>query len=523
MRMPLSSLIQPLAGSLLGRRLGDKCFVSFARRRMAELDHLDIDRVQEQTLQRLIRQAQHTRFGRDHDFARIRTPRDYRRLVPLRTYEDFWRDYWQPVYPRLQGATWPEAIPYIALSSGTTSGTTKHIPVSPAMLHSNRRAALTMLSSFAAVNPRANLFHGQLFFLGGSTDLAAVGPDCQAGDLSAIAALNVPSYLRPMTFPPPRVALLTDWEEKLDRLAEASLSLPITLLGGVPSWLLILMQRLKQRSGKATLAEIWPALRVVVVGGIKFDPYRELFRQQLGSSQIRCLETYPASEGFIAFEDPRHDLLRVIPDHHLYLEFVPVAELDQPQPTRHGLAEVERGVQYAVVLTTCAGLWSYVIGDTVAFERTDPPLLRFTGRTKYFLSAFGEHLISEEVEKALTLACQAAGAQLTDYHVGPIFPDQSQPLGYHLYLIEFAKPPADQGAFTQRLDQALCDLNEDYRAHRRGDTSLLAPKVRVIQPGGVMAWMKAHGKLGGQHKLPRMDNTGQRTAALAEWFDEKGY
>ena len=211
---------------------------------------------------------------------------------------------------------------------------------------------------------------------------------------------------------------MKDWEQKVQMLAERSARLPITVVSGVPSWLLLLFERLRQVTGKDHIADIWPTLRLVIHGGTKFDPYRALFRQVIGSEDVHFLETYPASEGFIATEDPRHELLRLIPDHDMFFEFVPVAELAQARPARHTVADVVPGVQYAVVLTTCAGLWSYVLGDTVCFEQRDPPLLRFTGRTKYFLSAFGEHLISEEVEQAVAAAAEATGAAVVDFHVG---------------------------------------------------------------------------------------------------------
>jgi hypothetical protein len=259
-------------------------------------------------------------------------------------------------------------------------------------------------------------------------------------------------------------------------------------------------------------------LRLVVHGGTKFDPYRALFRQELGDG-VQLLETYPCSEGFVATEDPRHNLLRLVPDHGVFFEFVPVAELGQDCPTRHTVAEVVPGVQYAVALTTCAGLWSYLVGDTVCFERTDPPLLRFTGRTKYFLSAFGEHLISEEVERAVAEAADRTCAAVTDFHVGPIFPTTPSAPGRHRYLVEFAAAPRDLTAFAAELDAALGRLNEDYQAHRKGDLSLAAPEVAVVRRGGFADWMRSCGKLGGQHKVPRMDNSGQLTLEIGRWLE----
>ncbi len=442
--MPTLSVFQRLAGRPLVRRAADVFLSRQARRRVAQLDRCPAARVQQQTLLRLVRRARHTRFGRLHDFAGIHSVADYQQRVPLRDYEAFWTEFWQPAFPHLDGVTWPGLVPYFALSSGTTSGSTKYIPVSREMLASNRRAALTTLAFYQAVYPDLHLFRGRLFFLGGSTDLqslarpalagAPAGSSVLGGDLSGIAAREVPSVLHPYTFPP---------------------------------------------------------------------------------------LTYPASEGFIATEDPRYHLLRLIPDHDVFFEFVPVEELEDDRPARHTIANLEPGVQYAVVLTTCAGLWSYVLGDTVCFERRDPPLLRFTGRTKYFLSAFGEHLISEEVERAVAEAAAATGTSVVDFHVGPVFPETQGTPGRHRYLVEFADPSGDMDRFARELDASLCRLNEDYQAHRAGDLTMLAPEVCCVERNGFAGWMRSRGKLGGQHKLPRMDNSGELTSEMTGWLTQQ--
>ena len=281
--------------------------------------------------------------------------------------------------------------------------------------------------------------------------------------------------------------------------------------------MLVLFDRLRQVTGKERIADIWPALRLVIHGGTKFDPYRDLFRAQLGDA-VRFTEVYPASEAYIAAEDHRHGLLRLIVDHGIFYEFVPVGELDSARPTRHTVADLQVGVNYAVVLTTCAGLWGYVLGDTVAFERRDPPLLRFTGRTKYFLSAFGEHLISEEVERAVAEAARATGCAVVDFHVGPVFPEATARPGRHRYLVEFAGAAPGPRLVRACLDAALRRLNEDYDAHRRGDLTMLAPEVVAVRRGGFADWMRSRGKLGGQHKVPRMDNGGELTREIGRYF-----
>lgn len=521
--MTIATVLQALAGRPMVRRAADLVLGQYARRRAARLDRCDVIQTQQDTLRKLVRHARNTRFGREHEFDRIRTVRDYQQRVPLGDYESFWKNYWQPAFPVLNDVTWPGRIPYFALSSGTTSGTTKYVPVSASMVKSNRKAALTTLAFFLAAHPKTPLFTGQIFFLGGSTDLTPLADGVLSGDLSGIATREVASVLRPYTFPPLELALLRDWEQKMQQLAERSARLPISVVGGVPSWLLLLFERLLQVTGKQHIGDVWPSLRLVIHGGTKFDPYRSLFQRLIGSEAVSFTETYPASEGFIATEDPRHGLLRLIPDHHIFFEFVPVADLGMDRPTRHTVADLEPGVQYAVALTTCAGLWSYVLGDTVCFEQRDPPLLRFTGRTRYFLSAFGEHLISEEVEKAVAEAATACAVDAIDFHVGPEFPDQAGMVGRHRYLIEFAHLPADLAAFAAKVDAVLCRLNEDYAAHRAGDLTMRLPEVRAVRRGGFAEWLRSKGKLGGQHKVPRMDNGGQLTGELTAWLQANGF
>jgi hypothetical protein len=532
------AVLERLAGAPLARRITGAWMRRFARRRAAKLDQVAAGPIQERMLLRLVRHARETHFGREHGFGRVRSVADYQQRVPLRTYEDFWRDWWKAAFPVLGGVTWPGHIPYVALSSGTTSGTTKYIPVSQAMLASNRRGALTTLALFLAAHPDVDLFSGRLFMLGGSTSLedltSRVGPKpgtsahvlgpahrrVLAGDLSGIVAREIPAVLRPYAFPPLHLALLTDWDEKLRLLAAQGANLPVTMISGVPSWLLALFDRLRRATGRQHVAEVWPQLRLIVHGGTGFEPYRKLFRDIVGSPSVHFVECYPASEGYVATEDPGTELLRLIPDHGVFFEFVPAGELSAARPTRHTAADLELGVQYAVVMTTSAGLWSYVLGDTVNFERRRPPLLRFAGRTQQFLSAFGEHLIGEEVERSVTRAADAAGLAVVDYHAGPVFAARAGVPGRHRFVVEFATPPPTGAVerFARQLDSELCQLNEDYRAHRCGDVTLLGPEVWAVPPGGFAAWMRHRGRVGGQHKVPRLDNSGSLTRELTRFF-----
>ena len=517
----MTGLLAPLAGTRIVRKFADSVMVRHAHRRVAALDAMDVAKVQEHTLRRLVRKAKRTKFGRDHDLARVGSVADYQARTRVRDYEWFWQTYWKDAYPRLDNITWPWFIPYYALSSGTTSGATKYIPVSREMVASNRKAGFTTTAFFRHAHPDAKLLTGKFFFLGGSTDLRQQADGSLAGDLSGIAAREVYDVLRPYVFPPFELSVVTDWDEKVRRFAELSARMPITALSGVPSWMLVMFAKLKEVTGAKTVAEAWPDLRLIIHGGTKFDPFREVFRREIGSDRVQFCEVYPCSEGFIATEDPRYNLLRIVPDHDIFFEFVPVEELGKDNPTRHTLANVEIGQQYAVVLTSCAGVWSYLVGDTVAFESRTPPLIRFTGRTKYFLSAFGEHLISEEVERAVAHAGRVCGADAIDFHVGPVFP--AGRAGHHLYLIEFAAGAPDLTKFAQEIDAELTRINEDYGPHRVNDLAMGVPVVRAVRHGGFAEWMKARGKYGGQNKVPRMDNGGTMTADMLAWFDAHGW
>lgn len=511
-----------VAGSLPTRRLVNSGFHIHAKARVKRLASMDPIRVQRRSLLKLVSRARSTLFGRDHGFEGIASVEDFQRLVPVRTYETFWDDYLKARHPVFDDLAWPGRIPHLALTSGTTQGTTKYIPVSRAMIRSNRKAAQTMVAAHLTARPRSKLFQGRMFFLGGTTQLEAVAPGVRQGDLSGIAAVELSPLLRPYTFPPLDLALETDWDRKLDALARGCPNEQITLVAGVPSWLLMLFQRVLEHTGRRTIGEAWPSLEVVVHGGVKFDPYEESFRAIIGREDVRLQETYPCSEGFIGFGDPETGLLRLIVDHGIFYEFIPIDEYraQGTDAARHWLGNARTGVEYAIVVSTCAGMWAHLIGDTIRFESLDPPLLRFTGRTKYALSAFGEHLISEEVEAAVAAAARATGAAVQDWHVGPVF---AGALGHHQYVVEFLRAPADFERFRRVLDEELRRRNDDYRAHRADGVGIPAPGVMVARPGAFESWMRRRGKLGGQNKVPRMDGSGDLTRELIEHVREAGW
>lgn len=510
-----------LAGARLTRKLVNAGFHLDARRRSRVLAALDPVAAQQEALRRLVRQARGTRFGRDHGFTTIRSVDDFQRQVPIRTYEDLWDDYLKSHYPVFEDLTWPGRIPYLALTSGTTQGATKYIPVSKAMIESNQKGGRTMVAAHLAARPDSRLMEGRLFFLGGTTKLEEPAPGVRQGDLSGIAAVEISPWLRAYTFPPLDLALESNWDRKLGLLAERSLNEPITLVSGVPSWLLMLFRRVLEIGGEATIGEVWPNLEVVVHGGVRFEPYEDSFREIIGRPDVRLQETYPCSEGFIAYGDPATGLLRLLVDHGIFHEFVPVSEYVagvQPK-TRRWLANAETGVDYVIVVSTCAGMWAHVIGDTVRFESLDPPSLRFTGRTKYTLSAFGEHLISEEVEAAIVAVAARAGTPANDWHVGPVF---SGVLGHHHYVIELGARPESPARFRDLLDEDLRRRNADYAAHRTGGSGIPAPGLTLARPGAFEAWMRRRGRLGGQNKVPRMDGSGALTRDLVDFLRGAG-
>jgi hypothetical protein len=477
-----------------------------ARRRLAALATQDPVRVQEEQLLTLVRRAAATRFGREHDFAAIDGVAAFQRSVPIRRYEDFRRDYWQHGFPILEDVSWPGRMPYFALSSGTTSDVQKYIPVSHEMVRANARAALDLLCFHVLDRPASRIFSGRNFMLGGSTDLTLLAPGVRAGDLSGIAAGALPWWVHRRFFPPRDLAFITDWERKVDLLARASLDQPITSIAGTPSWLLILFEHLASLRPERPrrLASIWPQLELVIHGGVNFAPYRPSFARWLEASHAELREAYSASEGFIAVQDRGPgDGMRLLLDNGAFYEFVRSDELDQANPPRHWIATIEPGVNYAILVTSCAGLFSYVIGDTVRFVDLSPPRLLVTGRTALSLSAFGEHLIGEEIETAIADAAAAIGSAVVDFTVGPVFATP----GHHLFIVEFAETapsPAEAVRFLDTLDRRLASLNQDYRDHRGGGFGMAPPALVIAPAGSFAAWMKRRGRLGGQNKVPRV-------------------
>ena len=503
-----------------------------ARQRLRRLAHMDPKQAQLRTLSSLIRKGRRTQFGRDHGFSADWSLDDFRSRVPLRDYDAFWESYWREPFPRLTDCTWPGPVPWFAVSSGTTTGTTKYIPVSREMRRSNVRAGAELMVHHVANRPDSRLLAGRVFMLGGSTGLVRQAPGVSSGDLSGIAAAEMPGWARLRYFPPRDLEAIADWEEKIGRFAARSLDEEISAIAGTPSWLLIFFERLAETagSGSGRIADIWPRLEMLSHGGVAWAPYRDRFAALLEGSGAETREVYPASEGFFAVADRGDgEGLRLLLDTGIFYEFIPLDELDSAAPDCRWIGDAEPGVNYALAVTTCAGLWRYLVGDTVVLVGRDPPRVLVTGRTSYMLSAFGEHVIGAEVERAVAEAASAVGATVSDFAAGSLFPEEAGQRGGHLYIVEFGAEPGGSGPdagrqarFAETLDAALCRLNDDYDAHRAGGYGLDAARVRLMPPGGFAAWMKSRGKLGGQNKVPRIVNDRALFATLQAFADAYG-
>jgi hypothetical protein len=496
-------------------------FRLYAKRRRKKLAEQDPVATQKRELLKLIGRAKNTRFGRDHEFKSVRSVADFQNAVPLRRYEAHWSEYWKSDYPNLVDVTWPGTIPFFAVTSGTTSGTSKNIPVTHEMNRANTRGGLDVLLHHLVKRPQSRAVDGRNFFLGGSVVLRECAPGVYSGDLSGIAVRQTPAWYRPFTFPPADVASEPDWERKIDQIVDLVAGNNIRILGGTPSWLLYLIERQQNRAGASlTARELYPHLELLVHGGLNFKPYRERFEAFLGG-KAETREVYPASEGFIASQDESPEAgLRLMTDNGLFFEFVPVEELQNANPTRHTVADAEPGVNYAIVLSTCAGCWAYVLGDTVRFVSHNPPRILVTGRTSYFMSAFGEHLIDEEIEDAVAAGASAIETPISDFSLGAVFPKTPNESGHHLYVVEFICYPIDENEITrfrEVLEEVLCARNDDYRIERMEYGVIGAPKIYPVPTGTFASWMKSRGKLGGQNKVPRVINDAELFANLEQF------
>ena len=462
--------------------------------------------VQNELLINLLGGAKNTELGQKYDFKSIRSYREFSARVPVSTYESY-HEFIDRSLKGEQNIFWPTAIKWFAKSSGTTNAKSKFIPVSNASLEDCHYAAgKDLLCMYLNNNPESELFNGKNLRLGGSKELYEENGTV-FGDLSAILIDNMPFWAEFSSTPNNKVSLMSDWEAKMQAIVEETKSENVTSLAGVPSWMLVLLNNVMETTGHSNILELWPNLEVYFHGGVSFLPYASEYKKIIPSKGFKYYETYNASEGFFAIQDRNHSQeLMLMLDYGIFYEFIPMETYGTKNQKVIPLYEVEKGKNYAMVITTNAGLWRYQIGDTVRFTCIDPYRIRVTGRTKHFINVFGEELIVENTDKALEIVSKKIGCRIRDYSVAPIFM-KGKEKGAHEWLIEFKTPPKDIDYFTELLDNALKALNSDYEAKRYNNTTLNIPKVVVARTGLFQDWLKSLNKLGGQHKVPRLSNS----------------
>lgn len=465
--------------------------------------------VQDEVLKKLLQMGKHTEYGKKYGFDEIRDGMAYKLRVPVNTYEEIF-PYISRTMRGEQNVLWPTEIKWFAKSSGTTNARSKFIPVSPEALEDcHFKGGKDLLSLYVNNYPDTQIFSGKGVAVGGSHKANEFDPTSSSfyGDVSAVIMQNLPPWAQFIRTPSLDVALMDNWEEKIELLAAETAKVNVTNIAGVPTWTVLLIQRIMQIENKSNILEVWPNLEVFFHGAVAFQPYKNLFKSLIPSEGMRYWDTYNASEGFFGIQDQKDssDLLLML-DYGVYYEFIPTEELHDEKPRVLTLNEVEIGKNYAMVITTNAGLWRYNIGDTVKFTSTSPYRIRISGRTKHFINVFGEEVIIENAETAITKACEQTGAVIDNFTVGPIFLEKSH-RGGHEWIIEFKNKPSDIDQFTRLLDEELRRINSDYDAKRAFDLALMMPKIHSVSEGTFYNWMKKRGKLGGQNKVPRLSNT----------------
>jgi hypothetical protein len=470
--------------------------------------------VQEEWFDQLISWAENTEWGKLHHFKSIENYRQFKERVPIQTYDSL-KPYIERMLKGEQNVLWPSEIKWFAKSSGTTNDRSKFIPVSEESLEEcHFKGGKDVLTLYFNNRPNARVFTGKILTLGGSHQVIQLNADIFSGDLSAVLMKNLPLWAEFYRTPHLDIALLENFDEKIEKMAYATKDVNVTSIGGVPTWNMLLFKRILEITGKNNLLEVWPNLEFYFHGAVNFTPYRELFKKLIPSDEMYYLDTYNASEGFFGIQDTEQpgDMLLML-DYGIFYEFLPFEHLNDEQPPTLTLDEVELHKNYAIIITTNAGLWRYMIGDTVRFTSLSPYRIQITGRTKHFINAFGEELIIDNAERALERACRYTGAIIRDYTAAPVyFSDDDS--GSHEWLIEFEQSPAEFERFIDLLDETLRKLNSDYDAKRFKDMALRRPIVHLMPHGTFLQWMKERGKLGGQHKVPRLANSREYVDAI---------
>jgi len=460
---------------------------------------------QREVLQELVTSAQYTEFGRKYNFSRLFTVREFKTAVPISEYSDI-KNYIERIMHGEQNILWNTPIYWFAKSSGTTSDKSKFIPISDESLQDGHyKASKDVLSLYYRFNPESELLTGKGLVIGGSHNINPMNNEAQYGDLSAVLFQNSPFWAHWLRTPDLNIALMDEWESKIERIAEATIKENVTSVSGVPTWTIVLIKRILEITGKQTIGAVWPSLELYMHGGVSFTPYKEQVEKLIGRD-INYLEMYNASEGFFAAQEkPGDEGMLLFTDHGIFYEFMPVNEYGKKHPSTIGLQEVETGKNYALVISTNGGLWRYLVGDTIEFVSLNPYRIKVTGRLKHYINAFGEEVIVDNTDKAIAEACRKTGAVVNDYTVAPVYFSVSSN-GAHEWLIEFEKEPENTEAFIAELDQALKNFNSDYEAKRHKNIALRLPQLHSLPRGTFAAWLRSKGKLGGQHKVPRLSN-----------------
>ena len=463
--------------------------------------------VQHELFSRLLHTARHTEWGKTYGYADIRQVEAFQERVPVSAYEDLF-PYVERVMKGEQNVLWPTPISWFAKSSGTTNARSKYIPVSPeALQECHYKGGKDMIAIYVNNYPGTKLFTGKGLSIGGSLQPNPYGTKAQCGDISAVITRNLPLWAEAVRTPPLKIALLEKWEEKIERMVEVTAKENVTSISGVPTWTYVLLNRILEATGKKDITEVWPNLELFNHGAVAFGPYRQLFKHLIPTDRMHYLELYNASEGFFGIQDQRNsEEMLLMLDYGVYYEFIPADQFEAEHPRTLTLDQVKLDTNYAIVISTNAGLWRYKIGDTVKFTSLKPYRIKISGRTKHFINAFGEEVIVENAEAAITKACAATQAIISNFTAAPVY-FEGKSRGGHQWLIEFAQAPTDLKTFTQVLDQTLREINSDYDAKRQQDLALQAPLITVAPPGTFLNWMRRKGKLGGQHKVPRLSNS----------------
>lgn len=464
------------------------------------------DAIQQAQLAFLVKQARNTEWGVKYDYRSVAGYAAFRERVPLSDYEGL-KPYIVRMINGERNVLWPSLVCWFARSSGTTNDKSKYLPVTPEILsRSHYRGGKDVVAAYLRQNPASRFFSGKGLILGGSHSPSRLNPHVSCGDLSAVLLQNIPSWVNLVRVPEKEIILMSEWESKIRAIVERTAGANVSNLSGVPSWMLVLIKALLKKTGRQTLTEIWPNLEVFFHGGVSFEPYRAQYRALIPSEKMHYMETYNASEGFFALQNDLTDPgMLLMLDYGIFYEFIPVSEREKEYPAVIPLEEVELGKNYAMVITTCGGLWRYQIGDTVRFTSVHPYKIVITGRTRHYINAFGEELMVDNADRAISRTCALTGAKVKEYTAAPLFL-LNKAKGRHQWFIEFEKEPPSLHEFASLLDCSLKELNSDYEAKRYKEISLQLPEIIPARPGVFYDWLKRKGKLGGQHKIPRLSN-----------------